>query len=249
MKNKNFNILVLFVLLLSMSSAPSCNTKSNRIDSFLREQQDSIRKYRELHQENDNVKIFGDFYLGMSQNQFNSILNEIQNTTNGVIRIANTDFRIATDSCIFDKNKNLVSFVIHSKSTMYLETTTSYNPIVGKETLDFISYGWDTMQNVKKFFMNKYGIPTNLEDTTEKSDITWRFVHKNIKIYPYKISGYSSSDFVTAIEYSSPIEDMKKKYIEKKRKEKERLDKEKEQLKKKLLEDSLNRLKESFTKD
>lgn len=124
---------------------------------------------KKLYAEEGN-RIFGEFYFGMSQNEFKKILNKIEKETNGRIRIGEMDFVIDYIKTKFTNDK-LSEVVLRSTDTWiryYYLDAHEYDDIDGGDD------GKDKAEKIFKQLEQKYGPRT--------SPTGWEFNYKIIDI-------------------------------------------------------------------
>lgn len=185
--------------------------------------------------------IFGDFFFGMSEKDFNSSYNKIKKETGGLIRIGNYDFTINEIGCKFVDNKLY---------RMQIDSDDFYEIYYDKEAHDHSKDKFDDFyvtKGVKEYLSKKYGPPTN------NSGFSWFFDYKNISIFEctknYIDDTFLKTYYVSiAVSFINPALER----IAKQREEKEKLLKshkeECQQKKEKRIKDSIIVMKKSFSK-
>lgn len=210
----------------------------NREDSIkqvkdsLKMLEDSKRLYA---QEGDSI--FGKFKFGMSEAEYDKIVNEIQKETNGVISIAGHDFVISSKEFYNDKLYLLTLTSARNWVRYYYHDAHEYDDSEG------YGNGFQIIEKIKKHLSKKYGEPNHGDN--------WHFTYKDIIVHSYmertsKEGLLSTEYWAVFLKISNPqlVNTVKKREEEREQKIKEEREKAEEEREK--AEEELQRKKESY---
>lgn len=210
-----------------------------KLEAIEKAKEDSIKLVR-IKAQSDSLykiegdRIFGDFYFGMSEKEFNSQVKRIKDETDGFVSIQGYDFYIDTEDCSFFHDKLYrIKLVSKYKSSIdYEYTRDEKSEIIASEE-----------QKLFNLFKDKYGEPHDEEG--------WHFPYKDITVYyscvnpfadeEYELREWASFICITQPDLSDQAEE--ERLIEK---EKEELAKAKEDSIKRAKEERDRKKKESF---
>lgn len=207
--------------------------EQNKKDEIEKAKQDSV-KWVQIKAQSDSLykiegnRIFGDFYFGMSEKDFNAQVERIKKEADGYVSIQGYDYYIEPKDCGFfhDQLYEIKLVSKYQRSIEYEYTRDEQLEIIESEE-----------QKLFSLFKNKYGEPHD-----EKG---WHFPYKDITVYfscinPFANEEYEWREWASFICISQP--DLKNQADEEwqMKKEKEELKKQEE----KARADSMKRVKE-----
>ncbi len=211
--------------------------------NFIKKRNEIMIRQKRLYKEEGEL-IFGDFYFGMTENDFAVALNKIKKETNGLIRIGSYDFTINESRCYFIDNKLY---------QMQIDSDDGYEIYYDMEAHDYSERGkfekYYVTNGIKDYLSKKYGTPT------DENGFSWYFDYKTISIFEYTVNSIEDNSIQLKTYYKCVAVIFRKPSLEKialqredeekqKQKQLEKEQKVREQREK----DSINEKKKSFTK-
>lgn len=260
MKKGTF-IIALFIAFLTLISCDEKKPEVRHTDAEIMElRSDSLYKV-------EGDTIFGNFRFGMSRKEFDTLCDSIKKEFSGnieggknyfmvypLVRIADNDMLIITDSCYFYNDSLYLLNVSKHVGEIWTEHTyDEWVPEIHSYVPRFKTnyYGYDgvgVFKEVRTCLEKKYGEPSaSHSEKAEKTRLwaAWHFSHKDIYINIVKIS---VNDYILRIKFVHKA--LKEKVQKKKEARKKKLEEKREAERKReqAREDSINKKKESFAK-